>query len=1190
MEINLTKAIFFPITTGIRKRLLRIIMRTFIFLLCFSTFGFTPENLLSQNVKISIDADKIVTVDEVFKIIKEQTDYRFIYKSGMFNNYPKVNLKKGVIRANSLLKQSLSNKTFNFSFGANNTIVITDKTDSFQEITITGRVLDNNGMPIPGATVYVSSIQLSGERVSSDYIIRGTSTDIDGNFSIKAEVGYYLVVSSIGFGSHNQVITGDELALTIALQERSSELDEVVVIGYGQQRREEVTSAVSSVKSDDLAKTGVAQVSFDRSLTGLLKGVNVVASTGDPAGNVDINIRGFTSPFSGSDNNPLFVIDGVPFQVNPNTTRNDETRFTEPLNPLLALNPNEVESIDVLKDAAATAIYGSRGANGVIIVNTKKGKRGTKPKVSFSTTITASEPIDLDNYLNTEQWKAYLDTYFSNTSQALEDGQISNPFILFPFGDMINLDSNFLYTGLNESSFGTVSTNWADVIYRPTAYTKNYNLSVRGGTESTAYSLNVGYNDKEGMVIEDELKQYNLRLSIDSKLSKTFETGTNLNLSYTKREQGSTGFFASPSFSGLNNRPDMPVFDENGDHILRQIDDFFEFFYPYNAPSPYASVTANTNDTKAYNVLGNVYFKANITDNFNIKADVNGGLFVTDNYTFRPATITRGVFVGLPLPGSDQSFGSDQLVINSNITTDLVANYNNSFGKHTVGASLGYSWLRESADRSNTNLQGFPDDVILTNPSNATTADVSASVIDSGLNSLFGRLTYNYDSKYFLTLTAREDKSSKFPPGNKSAFFPSASASWNIANENFLKASELVDLLRLRASVGLTGSTNVQDFAFLQGFAPGFRWGGTYNGQPAVGLGDTLANPDVSWEETNEVNFGLDFSFLNNRIRGSVDVYDRKTTGALMPTPIPVETGLSTFTSNFADMTNKGFEIELSGDILKNENFKWSAGINASQNRNTVDKLPSTYINSRFRPYVIGEPVLVIYGYNVEGIFQTQQEIDALNAASPTGSYVLPQYGNLGPGDYRYEDINNDGVINDEDGLAVIGNAEPDLFGGFNTKLSYKGFELAAYFNYVLGGELLYNEQGPINPYPRTNIIDVFTNDRWTPTNTDARFSRLVYRGGFFSDINSQINSRRIYDRSFIRLSNIQLTYNLPIEPLKMFGLSSASVFVGGSNLITWIKEYPGIDPGSAGAGNNPFGSISYPNVKSWNFGINLNF
>ncbi|WP_394972835.1 SusC/RagA family TonB-linked outer membrane protein [uncultured Croceitalea sp.] len=1155
-------------------------MRTFIFLCCTVVFSFSPNDIFSQKEKIDIEQDMTITVDEVFEIIKSQTNYTFIYQEDLFKNAPLVHLTKGKIKINLLLEKSLSTESYQLNFDNVGTITVQTKpqlnTNTAQERVLSGKVTDESGIGLPGVNVIVKQ--------------RGVTTDIDGSYKITVKIGDVVSYSYLGFETQ-EITVASQLFVNIILKERTNELEEVVLVGYGVQRREEVTSAVSSVKSKDITKNSVGQVSFDRSLSGLIKGVNVNSNSGAPGSSIDINIRGFTSPFAGSDNNPLFVIDGVPFQARPTSLRNDETRFTQAQNPLLAINPNDIESIDVLKDAAATAIYGSRGANGVVIVNTKKGKKNTGPQVSWSSSVTMSDPIATQDYLSTSQWKDYLNVLFTNTSNAIETGAF-NPFTLFTFANlgMINLTPGFLYDGLNEDFFGTENVDWNDVIYN-TGYTQNYNLSIRGGSKSTSYSFSAGFTDQEAIVINDDFKQYSLRMAIDSKLSDVVEIGTNLNLGYNKRARGSgIGEFGE---GGQNFRPDLPVFDEFG-NPTRSPGLFFGFF-PGVLPNPFAS-QLHKNNTRGYNVLGNTFLKVNLDKNFYVKADLNGSFLLTKSYLFEPKSI-----VGSDVPAfgriadPSNSFGRDNESIVSNLTTDLTANYTNSFGKHNINVLLGYSWFRGADERTNSFLTGFPDDFILTNPSNATSSDISSSIIEQGLNSALGRISYNYDSKYFLTASIRRDASSRFGPEEQEGYFPSLSLGWNMAKENFLQDSDLINLMRLRASAGITGNNNLPDFGFLQGFAPGFRTAGTYAGQPAIGFRDQLANPSLSWEETKEVNLGLDFGLLKNRLRGSFDIYNRKTTGALLQTPIPFENGLQRFTSNFADLTNQGFEVEIGGDIVANDNWTWSLSANLSKNNNRVDRLSQIFSEDARRPYEVGEEINLIRGIKVLGIVQNQTEVDALNAAAPGGSYIDPSLGGvLLPGDYLYEDTNGDGVITFDDFTAIIGKTLPDFFGGINTKLRYKGLDLAAYFNFVSGGEVFLNNRPNLNSVTTNTIPSFNVENRWSPTNTDATLPQIIYRP---NDFNNFPNSEQVADRSFIRLKNIQLGYNLPKTAISIWGLSNAYIFVSGSNLITWTN-FPGLDPENSGLTNSSgtrdgiagFGGSSYPNAKSWSFGINLNF
>ncbi|MEM9649389.1 MAG: SusC/RagA family TonB-linked outer membrane protein, partial [Bacteroidota bacterium] len=547
-----------------------------------------------------------------------------------------------------------------------------------------------------------------------------------------------------------------------------------------------------------------------------------------------------------------------------------------------------------------------------------------------------------------------------------------------------------------------------------------------------------------------------------------------------------------------------------------------------------------------------------------------------DSFSFRPA----------PTPATSSADLSK--TISSSVISDLTANYNNTFGDHTVGGLLGFSWQRDVSDRNYFFLQGFPDDELLITATNALEVPTkSASITEVGLNSLFGRFSYNYKGKYFATVNLRRDKSSRFGPDNKDAFFPSIAASWNIAQESFLKDSNLVNILRLRASYGEVGSVNVGDFNYIQFFERGFRDDASYNGQPAIGVSSELVNTDIRWEETTEYNIGLDFALFGNRLKGGIDVYDRQTSDALLASNFPLESGAQDFTSNFADISNKGVEFEIAGDIIRSKDFNWSAAFNISKNRNKLEK----FIGDNLFPFVLdrfeeGSEIGLIKGHIVEGIFQNQAEVDALNSTSPTGFYQRP---GTGAGDYKFEDLNGDGVI-DQDDRRNLGSSQPDFFGGFNTTISYKGFELSSFFNFSKGTEstFLGSFFNSTNPGFGKNIVSMYDYpNRWSVDNTSASLPRLVFGD---PNQNDRVSNATVFDSSYLRLRNVQLKYNFGNQITEALSLTNLSLFMSASNIWT-LTDYPGVDPavGSATAFGTDNGS-PYPSAKSWTFGINVNF
>jgi len=1165
MEIKLTNVLFLK-----RKNIQTFIMRTFIFLFCTTVFSFSSGNILSQNTKIVIDTDKTITVDQVFEIIKQQTDYNFIYRSDMFKDFPKVYLKKGIIRANKLLKISLRGGDFNFSFNANNNIIIIEAPSSIkqQEFTIKGVVSDESGMPLIGVTVLININQ------------KGVYTDVDGKYSIPVSKGDKITFSYIGFISQEFTIV-DQKELNVILKQSTGLLEEVVLVGYGTQKRSEVSSSISSIKAEAITKNAIGNTSFDRALEGLSTGVRITSISGEPGAGVDINIRGIISPFAGGNNNPLFVIDGVPFHTAPPATFRDATAGAIPPNPLLALNPDDIESIDVLKDAAATAIYGSRGANGVIIVKTKRGKKNKKIQVSLGLTSTFATPIGTIDYLDTAaDYKIWQDELLRNS---IEFTNVNSNYFLdvndVAYTANFTVDSMtgiVTYNGLNESYFGNANTNWADEVFRDPAFTQKYNVTVDGGSENTSYLFGGSFSDQEGLIREEKYKQYNFKAAIDSKINKTFNMGTSINFGFLDTDSGTSPALNRSLNSSFGARPDFAARDENGN--INRLPSMFNFVPTMDA-SPLAENTLGSFDNKTKTLLGNIYVEANLLKNLKVRYDFNASQFSAVNYRFIP-TLTQSIRAGFV----NQRFAIFNDVQNSNVISNLTANYNTTINKHSIGVLAGLAYDRSTSTRLYILATGFPDDLILTNLSSASNTEVARSTVDTGLNSMFGRISYSYADKYFATINLRSDTSIKFGPNNRRAFFPSLAASWNIAKEKFLTESTVINNLRLRGSVGRTGSTNIGDFAYQQFFSST----GTYVGNSAVGLLGELPNEDIKWETTDEVNFGLDFGLFNNRLRGSVDIYNKKTTGALTGFVLPLETGATTFTANFADLTNKGFEIEIGGDLIKTKDFKWSANLMISQNRNTLDKFSEDGIDPNSLDfYEVGEPVGILRGYVVENIFQNQAEIDALNATAPDGFYQEPA---TGAGDFRYVDLNGDGEITLED-RKILGSTQEDYFGSFNTSFSYKGFELSALFTFSKGGESeLFTDFFDNRGFEDYNTTRRYYNNRWTPTNTDAFYPRAILDD---PNNNARNSDRFVYDTSYLRLKNLQLGYTLPNKIIEHLGLSQASLFISGSNLWTGT-DFPGVDPASRGRGIASTGSVQnndpYPIAKTWSLGINVKF
>jgi TonB-linked SusC/RagA family outer membrane protein len=1152
-----------------RKGLIPIVMRAFLFLYCTAVFSFTSENVISQNAKIIIDTDKTISVDEVFDIIKQQTDYRFVYKSNLFKDFPEVHLKKGIIKVNKLLQQSLSDGDFKFVFTDEKTILIKEKSIStasnFIQQSITGKVINQNGSPIPGVNIV--------EKGTTNAV----STDFDGNYSITCSKGKMLIFSFIGMQT-SEVLIGDILKINIVLKLDSQSLEEVVLVGYGKQKRTEFSGAVSSVNAKDIVQSATGTIGFDRALGGLVKGVQVSQNTGRPGAPVRINIRGLTSPLSsvgGGLNQPLFVIDGVPFNIDA----------LQGANPLSTLNPNDIESFDVLKDAGATSIYGSRGANGVIIIKTKRGKKGQPSRVNFNYATTLAQPINTVGALNATQYKNFYNQLITNTVDAMNNGQM-DPFISFDLQNIAKVDLDFdtfmvSNNGMNDDYFGTANTDWNKEVFRSMAVTKQANLSLSGGSDKTNYNFSTSFIDQEGLTIKDKMKQYNLGMSLDTDLTDFVKIGSSVNVGHTEANSGENDILNqfTVNTSIARARPDLAPRDENG-KLVGQPD--YQNGFMTLEPNPLMRL-GNITNNKAYNFIGGAYIEVEPLKDLKLKAESNASIFYNKNSSFIPKTVETD-YIFFP----NDSYLSEANGLVSNITTNLTANYNfNISENHKFGILGGAAWDRTNFNNSSQFYSGFPDDEILINATSARTViGYSSTKLDTGLYSLFSRLNYGYKDLYNATLNFRTDTSSKFGTDNKRGYFPSLSASWNISNEKFLSDTEHINILKLRASAGRVGSTNVSDFAYVQFFQNSSS--NIYNGNSGIVADDNFPNPGIGWETTDEVNLGLDFGFFNNRLKGSFDAYSRKTTGALVQTPISLELGPKSYFSNFMDVTNKGIEVSIGGDIIRGEDFVWSTNVNWSFNRNKLVKLNGASINPfQLDYYIEGQPVGTIKGYQVTKIFQNQDEIDALNAASPTGLY---DKASTSVGDFMMADLNGDGLITADD-KAVIGNIQPKYFGGISNTIAYKNFSLSALFQYSVGAQSIWNAipMGTFNNLGENKYSEYALNT-WTPENPSARYARALYTDPSAS---GRISDRYIYDTSYLRLKSMQFTYNFEQKLMNKMGIDKASFTLTGTNLLTWTK-WPGIDPETFSERGTITDQINnedpYPLAKSFSLGIQVQF
>lgn len=1033
---------------------------------------------------------------------------------------------------------------------------------------VKGRVIDSEGNPLVGVTVQIEGTSY------------GVITDADGNYILEFPSMAHpkIVFSSIGYKSKSIEFRGvKEQNMMLELDHVA--LDDLVVIGYGSKSRRNVTTAISTVSQEQISKLAATTPTLDGLLQGTVKGVLATTANGEPGSSLKLNIRGITSPYpksgKGNNNQPLYVIDGVP-------TFMEDTG----INPLINISPNDIESIDVLKDAAATAIYGSRGANGVVIVKTKNGKRNEKTKVDFGYTFSFSNPIKNYKPLNISEYKNVQDEILRNTIDGMNDGSsivgmYGFDYILNQYGNVSLNEETGLYTynGLNESLYGKDNVNWADEVINKNAPTHQYNVAVRGGSNKTNYSFSFNGMNQEGLLLNDRMERYGARLSIDSEINKYITVGGVLDYTYSSRKSGSNDPALGYDNDGWMTRPDLAVRDADGN--FQRVDKFGLYTDTYNDANAVAKLQRKTkyeNDQFS----GNAYIDIKPVKGLTLHADANISRFIFSNSYFSPK-ITLPEQLGM----EPTSTLAESNYRNTNTSINFRADYKFTLTEaHRFDVMAGYSADRYWSKEHDQAYSGFPNDDILNNASSATTVNKPTETYSkSGLNSIYGRLSYDFLSRYLLDFSLRSDESSKFGPGNKRGTFPAVSLAWRINQEPFLESVRDIDDLKFRLSWGKTGSTNVSDFSYIQYFN-----GNQYGGQSGLTLASTYPNKNIKWEMTTEYNAGVDFTLFNGRLTGSFDIYHRKTDGALAPAPIALEFGIGTYYSNILDLTNNGFEFSIGGDVVRTKDFTYNTMLSISSNRNKISKLNGSTLDMMHQDlYMEGHAMGTVKGYKVAGIYQSQDQISKLNEQAMDKGYDFYQDG-AAVGDYMYVDTNGDGYISEADRTAIA-NPEPKVFGGWSNTLSYKNFTLSMLFQYQFGGDAYYSTmQESASGAIGMSILREMYGNTWTPDRTDAKYAKLMWMPSVYT--NTQANDRYVYSNSYFRLRNITLSYTFEPAWLERLHVSGASVFFTATNLFT-ITDWPGLDPDMAAT--NAFTKTTetkdvYPMSRSFSFGLKLQF
>lgn len=1033
-----------------------------------------------------------------------------------------------------------------------------------QNITIKGTVSAADG-PIIGATVKVKGAQ------------GGVVTDFDGNYSISAQSNATLVFSYVGYVT-KEVKVGGKRLIDVTLEEDETLLNEVVVVGYGTMRKSDLTGAVTQVDNKAFEKS--VSTSIDQVLQGRAAGVQIQANTGTPGGSSTIRIRGTNSLNASSQ--PIFVIDGVIIDSDGGDDGNS--------NPLAGINPSDILTMDILKDASATAIYGSRASNGVIMITTKRGKSG-------------EATLTYDGYVGWQQMPRKLDVLnlrqYAEHNNDIADAQIKTH------------SGTFLRPELLGSG-----TDWQDELFK-TAFMTNHSISLTGGSEKTTYAISAGYLYQNGIAISTSFKRQTIRGNVDTELKKWLKGGISFSLSDSKQEMEKNWDIIN---TALRSQPSVAVRNAEGGY-----DGPDDQWMPENAV---ALAEIKTNYAKRTNFRINTYLEAIFMKGLSFKTELSVDYNLNKTKTYTP-DYTFGVKESSQRDGAwyknDSKYWSWRNILTY---TGTIAQ------KHNINAMIGQEMSHNYWENMSASNQGYLSNSVIDLRAGERTGNnvnIDGYQNNTSLFSYFGRVLYNFDDRYLVTATLRRDGSSKFADGNRWGWFPSAAFAWRASQENFLKDNKVINNLKLRLGWGTTGNQNVQDWAYQAMLA-------NYTTPWGVGvLNANNANPDLKWETTYSTNIGFDLSLFNSRIDLVFDWYYKKTNDLLMMLDLPAFLGsgagsneaYGTATNpwgNIGSLRNTGIEITLNTVNIENKNFQWRSNFVFSLNRNKVlsldsdsGSLPQTLqIGSDVATVtntVVGKPIGQFWGYKVIGRFDKPEDFYYRDAegnvkpvALPKGASMAtsPTSGGVFIGDYIYEDINNDGVIDDSD-QTFIGNPEPKFTWGFGNTFSYKGFDLSIQFSGSYGNKIMNyqrrflditgatsNQLTTVLNYARLEKIEADGPDdyrNYHVVNTGTIMPRLSTESGV--NKNNRVSDAYVEDGSYIRLQNISLSYTFPRKWIKNLFLTNAKIYCNIQNLFT-ITKYDGYDPevGSL-RGNALLNGVDYsryPSPRIYTVGINLQF
>ena len=1159
-------------------------MRLTLFCFLLAVFG-VHANSYSQNTRFNFKY-KDTSIKQILEDIKSQSEFEFFYSNDDFNTNAKVDLKVSNATVEEVLQKLVDPSVLKYSVIDKTVVISNIKSKEFnisqQEKSIKGAVKDGSGAPIPGVSVVVKGTT------------RGSLTDLDGNYSMTGvSNGNVLLFSFVGMNT-KEVTVGNQSVINVTLEENTIGIEEVVAIGYGAQKKRDISTSISSVSSDDLKDK--PNSNFAQAISGKMAGVRISNTNAAPGGGSNIVIRGVSS--INASNSPLVVIDGFPMKDG----------FNKNENPLNSINPSDIESIEVLKDASSSAIYGTQAANGVILITTKKGKSG-KPSINVNVSTGYQQMINKIDVLNREDFLQYMDDAranayiiedpnFGTNNTSLPQWQWSDPDALriSNWAKYSQHASAMAQPGAKHARWITVSpetkampydTDWQDVITR-TGKVNDVQISASGGTDNVSYMISGGYFDQEGIVPTSGYNRFSFRANVDLKINDRVKFGLLLapsieNLDVLSNTEG--GSNSNPFFNAVAMPPILNAVDDKGVPVYwgTILDSWFDWnLNTFVNPLHQFMKQDNRRTAKS---LSTLYGEVNILKDLKFRSELHTEFrYWEQNYFLPNAT-----------PTASQTFsrsqGTNQTSTRLYWNSQNFLTYQKNFGKHALTAMAGYS-VEESSYRSNyINKYDYPTDLIST-LNQATTIlnaqnDARSNRSGETMIGSFGRVMYNYGGKYYFTGSVRRDGSSRFGQDNKWGVFPSMSVAWRASDESFfLPLKKYISDLKIRGGWGVIGNAGIPNYMALSTLNSTSYVLGQNSTVTAGYVDGKVANSKLGWETTTDYSIGSDMQLLKSRIKLSIDYFYRKTTDMLFNMPLPTITGFGSYMANIGAMRNRGFEYTINSRNLTGM-FKWTTDFNLSYYRNRV-----LDIGKDKRPLIIdncytteGKPLAGLWGMVNLGAYKDWEDVKT----SPIFNASNPLWKNRSnPGMPKVADVNGDGILDASDNT-VIGSSIPDFVWGMTNSFEYKGFDLSVQVNGVQGGDINMIEYGSVfgRGAGTMNTTAEYYNNYWRPDRTDAKYpapTRKSYEG-------TDLSGSLVYKGSYVNIQNISFGYTLPKHMVKVASFSNIRVYTTIQNAF-FITKFPGFNPETNYKGDQTTSQGidrgSYPLARTVSFGLNI--